>query len=247
MRLQRNSKKWAILNDLQIPWHHEKVVFKLVLPFLKTLKLDGVVLNGDIIDCYAISDWDKNPLNLNRWGITREIRVAGRLMHELRDVPVKIWLGGNHEDRWRRIEWRHPNLRGMLKNLPEALKMGDYGFVYSPYGSRYNLGKLTIEHGDLVRSQSAYTARGTFEKRGCSVMVGHTHRLGFHAKTNLAGVHGAWENGCLCRLDPEYVQNPDWQQGFSIVHVFDGGLFNVQQIPIIDQRVFMYGDRAYYL
>ena len=51
----------------------------------------------------------------------------------------------------------------------------------------------------------------------------------------------AYENGCLCRLDPKYVQFPDWQQGFSVVHVDEGGFFNVQQIPILNRRCFFYG------
>ena len=46
---------------------------------------------------------------------------------------------------------------------------------------------------------------------------------------------------CLCRLDPEYAQDPDWQQGFSVVHVEDNGFYHVQQIPILKQSMFFYG------
>ena len=72
-------------------------------------------------------------------------------------------------------------------------------------------------------------------------MIGHTHRLGIYYRRNRGGVHAAYENGCLCSLEPEYAQYPDWQQGFSVVHVDKGGFFNVQQIPIIGRKTFLYG------
>jgi hypothetical protein len=76
---------------------------------------------------------------------------------------------------------------------------------------------------------------------GTSVLIGHTHRAGvFH--TNQTGDHAAYENGCLCRLDGlGYAQFPDWQQAFSVVDVFPGGMFNVNLIRILARRTFIYG------
>ena len=76
-------------------------------------------------------------------------------------------------------------------------------------------------------------------------MIGHTHRLGIYYRTNAKGTHAAYENGCLCRLDPEYVQDPDWQQGLSVVRVGEKGFFNVQQVPIINRNFMMYGNKVW--
>jgi len=52
---------WVVMNDLQIPFH-DKQVLELVLSFVERLKPHGVVLNGDVVDCYQLSDFTKNPM-----------------------------------------------------------------------------------------------------------------------------------------------------------------------------------------
>ena len=243
-------KTWVILNDIQIPFE-DKRVLNLVLSFVKDLRPDGVVLNGDIVDCYSVSDFDKNPLS----GATlaKEIRGAERLMSSLSGIKEKIWLGGNHEDRLRRHVWKNPKLIGDLDadsrerlvaalDFPEVFSLSSHGFSWRPYGATFNLGKLLVTHGSLVSKHSGQTARAHLDKYGTSVLIGHTHRGGVYFKRDLKGVHAAYENFCLCRLDPEYVQNPNWQQGFAVVHVDEKtGFFNVQSIPILPGNQFFYG------
>lgn len=233
-------KTWIILNDVQIPWQ-DKLALTTVVDFAKDLRPHGVILNGDIVDCYAISDFDKNPRRVLNWGLDREVKDATTLMNAFADVKRRVWLGGNHEDRWRRIMWRHPALTAMFKKFEEGFKLADYGFEWKPYGAVERLGKLVVTHGSVVRQHSAYSAKAHFDKFGGSVLHGHTHRLGIYYRTNARGGHAGWENGCLCSLHPEYVQFPDWQQGFAVVHVDDNGFFNVQQIPVLKRRTFYYG------
>ena len=234
------SQTWVVLNDIQIPFQDRKVL-SLVLSFVGDLNPDGVVLNGDITDCYPISDFVRSPGSHS--DIMVEVRESQKLMTSLKDVPKKIWVGGNHEDRMRRYQWKripelaeHPNL-----TFDALFHMADYGFSWLEYGESVQLGKLMVTHGHLVSKHSAWSGKMTLEQYGTSVMVGHTHRLGVHYKRDIRGVHGAWENGCLCRLDPEYVRHPNWQQGFSVVHVEPNGFYSVQQIPILPGPSFMYG------
>jgi predicted phosphodiesterase len=232
---------WMVINDIQIPYQDTRVM-ALVYGFIRNLKPNGVILNGDIVDCYAISDFVRSPSGPH--SIMPEVRGAGKLMGAIAPyTSSRVWIGGNHEDRLRRYEWKrlpelaeHPDL-----GFESLFKLSDYGFDWQPYGSFYNLGKLMVTHGSLVSKHSAISAKNHFDKYGTSVLVGHTHRLGVYYKRNVRGVHGAWENGCLCRLDPEYVQHPDWQQGFSVVNVWPGGRYAVQQIPILPGPSFMYG------
>lgn len=233
-------KVWAVISDVQIPWQDKKVL-NLVTDFIRDLKPDGVILNGDVVDCYLISDYDKDPARIKSWGLKREMAEAAELMSRFKNIPERWWLGGNHEQRWTRIQWRFPAFEGMLQDFDEAFHMTDHGFAWKPYGGMLNLGKLIVTHGSLVSKHSGQTARQHFDKYGNSVLVGHTHRLGSYFRTNHRGMHGAYENGCLCRLDPEYVQAPDWQQGFSVVHVFDDGMFDVNLIPVLKRRTFFYG------
>jgi UDP-2,3-diacylglucosamine pyrophosphatase LpxH len=235
-------RTWVVINDVQIPFQ-DKPVLDLVLAFIKDLKPDGIILNGDIADCYSISSHRHNPRTLTKASLEVEIRQVGELLAHFKDIPEKHFLGGNHEDRfYRHIADKAPAL-GLIPGLDfqTIFGLGEYGFNWKDYGGSINLGRLSVTHGFLVRTQSAYSAKAHFERTGSSLLIGHTHRFGSYFKTNSGGTHVVYENGCLCRLDPEYVQHPDWQQGFSVVHVDKSGFFHVQHIPIIGRRVFYYG------
>ena len=165
-------------------------------------------------------------------------------MGKLSKVPNKVWIGGNHEDRWRRVIWKQGSpYRSMFRSFLEAFQMADYGFRWRSYGDYILLGKLMVTHGSMVSKHSGQTARAHYDKYGRSVLVGHTHRLGAYYHRNMEGTYAAFENGCLCSLDPEYTQHPNWQQGFSVVEVGDGGLFHVTQCPILKRTMCFYGDK----
>jgi predicted phosphodiesterase len=235
------TRTWVVMNDLQIPFQDQKVL-DLVLNFVDDLKPHGVVLNGDIVDCYSISDFAKNPAS--EADLKKEIHESSQLMDRLAKVTSeRVWLGGNHEDRLRRLNWKNvPALAATGKlDFPVIFETSEHGFDYKPYGEVEYLGRLMVTHGDKAMKHSGQTAKAAFEQTGSSIMVGHTHRLGTYYKTDSNGIHASWENGCLCLMNPEYVQRPNWQQGFSVVHVDHTGFYSVQQIPILDGASFFYG------
>lgn len=241
-------KTWVVINDVQIPFHDKKVLYGLVVPFIEDLKPHGIIMNGDIVDCYSLSTFSKDPLS--KAGLDVEIKEAQKLMHRLSKVTQeRVWLGGNHEDRLRRFLWEKAPALGLVPAVSFAGLFGlqHYGFEWGDYGTVVDLGSLSVTHGSMVNKHSGQSARSHFDKYGVSVMIGHTHRLGIYYRRNRAGIHAAYENGCLCSLEPEYVQHPDWQNGFSVVHVDKGGMFNVQQIPIINRQGFFYGNERIWL
>ena len=231
---------WVVINDIQIPFQDQRVL-AMVVKFINRLKPYGIILNGDIVDMEPFSTYERSP---NAHRIQAEIDGARKLMKDLvgSGAKEKYWLGGNHEDRLRRYIWRvAPALQLEIMDVPTLFGLAEFGFVWKPYGRKVRLGKLIVTHGTVVRQHSAYSAKAMFEKYGNSVMFGHTHRLGTYYRSDDNGTHVAVENGCLCRLDPGYTIDPNWQQGFSVVHVGAGGLFNVQQIPILKGKFFFWG------
>lgn len=234
-------KTYVITNDWQIPFHDKLVIDRLFMPFLKWLNPYGFIWNGDIVDCYQLSEFSKNPLS--QATLTKEVRTARAYMADLAWITFKAWLGGNHEGRIRRYLWKNAEKLPVDadETFESLFRPSDYGFVYQPYGSVIRLGSLDVTHGSVVRQHSGWSAKAHFDKRGGSVLIGHTHRLGTYYRTNARGIHAAYENGCLCSLRPEYVQDPDWQQGFSVVTVGEKGFFHVQQVPIINRRYLLYG------
>lgn len=241
-------KTYLVTNDWQIPFEDEKIVVKLFLPFLAWLQPDGIIINGDFIDNYELSDFSKDPLKHNLFELER-VKASSylRFMREAAPKAKGVWLGGNHEDRTRRYLWKNAREMGLdhRRVFTDCFKPSKYGFIYMPYHSVIRLGKLDVTHGSVVRAHSALSAKAHFEKRGGSVLIGHTHRMGTYYRTNAKGVYAAFENGCLCRMDPEYVQDPDWQQGWSVVHVGKEGYFAVQQIPVIKHSYIIYGRKVF--
>src|SRR3990167_5780554 len=103
------NETWVILNDIQLPFEDKIVLNNLILPFIADLRPHGIILNGDVVDMYSISDFDKNPLTPASLNV--EICGARRLMGKLAHIVKEgIWLGGNHEDRLRKWVWKNPSL-----------------------------------------------------------------------------------------------------------------------------------------
>lgn len=203
---------------------------------------------GDLQDCYRLSRFDQNPdrleslqveINMGRQHLARK-RVL------LPDTKM-VYLEGNHEDRLRRVMW---NLKGEAAALtaltnfqkamtwPALLGLEELGVEFVPYmGSeqarRQFLPKWILKHGTIVRKNSAYTARGEWEKYGRSGSSGHTHRLGMYFHNDHNGSHCWVETGCTCILTPEYVSDPNWQQG-CVVLTFDRetGAFQAEPVYI---------------
>ena len=215
--------------------------------FLEELQPDLVVYDGDLNDFYGISKFDKNPERANH--LQKDLDSTTNMLKRQRELLPNarmIQIDGNHEDRLRRYLWGNSRALSSLRCLrvENLFELKEYGIEHIPYekGLLVN-GVFVVTHGDLIRAHAGYTAKGMLDKHGGCGMCGHTHRWGSSPKTNRFGIYGWWENGCLSSLDPDWVQNPNWQQAFSVI-LFTKGRFWVQQIQIINRR-FMYGNKVY--
>lgn len=150
-----------------------------------------------------------------------------------------------HEHRLQRYLWQHPEIASLRAlELPELLRTEKLGIEYIEYGKPVFHHEFLVEHGNIARKHSAYTAAGMLQDRQISGISGHTHRLGSHYKTDGNGRVKVWfENGCLCDLEPEYIYGvPNFQHGFSIGwFTADDNRFTVEQVPIIKGRLFYKG------
>lgn len=231
------SKRYVILSDIQGDFH-DPLALGAALDFTKEYKPDGIILNGDIVDCPTLSEFDRNPDDV-KGALFREIRFGHKLMEKLEWVESKWWIEGNHEDRVRRLAWKRG--LGAAVNFPSLFGLGTHGFQHHPYGGHIDLGKLMVTHGSMICKYAGATALAHIIKYGVSVVIGHTHRLAKVHHTDRNGPHVGIENGCLCMLNPTWVQHPDWQQGFSVVTVRPDGGFHPDIIPIIKRRSIYYG------
>lgn len=139
------------------------------------------------------------------------------------------YLEGNHEDRLRRTMWDSEGPARALIQLdivqrtltwPTLLDLESLHINFVPYDEQTAtsiLPKFILKHGNRVSAKSGYTATLEMNKYNRSGASGHTHRLAAVWKRDHNGQHLWIETGTGARLDPEYTQDPDWQNGCVIL------------------------------
>jgi hypothetical protein len=231
--------------DVHFPFQDD-VALDLLYQITGVVKPNLVACHGDLLDCYSISSFAKQLQH--RPSLRDEIDLAVdhfETMNGLAPKARRLFFKGNHEDRLQReirrmatkpeaLEiLRLPTIESAL-TWPALLNLAQLNWEY--HDRRYNLfDKIILKHGNVVRKWSAYSAKeecGRYSKSGIS---GHTHRRGVFEHTDWNGVHAWWEHGCLCDLEPEYVEDPNWQQGFLVVTwTEDRESFGVEEVRIHD-------------
>ncbi len=228
-----NNSTVAIWSDSQYPFIDEPF-FAALENFLSSTRPTIEVLDGDVLDAYEISDFDKRPERL--WNLEDEAKWARDVLERHGRWSDIYWVDGNHEDRYRRILWRQAQAFSFaVSDLAEILRLEKLTKGFVPYGRHIDLLGFTITHGTIVRKDSAYTAKAMrlkYQSSGCN---GHTHRAGSNSGTDSHGRSHTWyEIGCTCRFDLEYNKAPpDWQHAFLVGTVWDNAL-HTQLIRVIE-------------
>jgi hypothetical protein len=238
--------KVAFPTDEHFPFQDEDAR-SLALQIVSDFAPDLLICGSDGVDFYSISKFDKDPKRpfllqdeINAW------RAGMREWIDAAPAARKVFIPGNHEDRLRRYIWRHPEMAGLdVVQLHNLLGLGLLGIeseervIGENYGhSEVIVGPLTVKHGTVIRKHSAYTARGEMEKEFYSIPVlftGHTHRSGWHAAQTRRGLVRAYECFCLCDVNPNYVNRPNWHQGIALATVC-GTLVQVEPVPFFDEH-----------
>ncbi len=248
LRLKTNAgfETMAVINDTQHP-HHDEKALDLVERFLADLQPDYLAYNGDMCDFYQISRFDKDPARItDLQSDINSMKAMYRRNRKAMPNTRMFEIDGNHEDRWQKFLWSKASELSSLTclTLDELFDLKEYEIerVHYERGLMINGIFLTI-HGDISSVHSGYTAKRMYEKHGGCGICGHCHRGGSYFKRDRFGTWGWWENFCLCSLHPDWIQNPNWVQGFSLVH-FHGSRFWVEQIPILGHS-FIYGGKLY--
>lgn len=230
------------ISDIHIPYH-DPFAWQLFLEIVKQVKPTKINVLGDALDFYQLSTFDKDPKQLENGRLQEDFDTWYRMAVEMRRAAPDYretdftFVPGNHEDRLRRYLNRNPELYGLRAlELPSLMRLDDLGFVFHEVEVEIVPNLLVGKHGDVVRKDSAFSAKGELEKEkyAISTITGHTHRLGTHYARTRNRVVKAHENGCLCLLNPEYVKNPNWQQGLTMTTHYGGELFHVEDIPFLN-------------
>lgn len=219
---------------------HDPLAMRVVEEFMAWWRPTHIHYLGDMVDFHAISKFCKSAPPEDE--LDESIQAVRGLFWKHRTAhphAVMAYYQGNHEQRWEAYLEQHASPIRKLGVLSYEAIFGarELRMSIHPYKKRVQIlpGVLELTHGDKVRNKSGLSAHAMLEK-GVSGISGHTHRLGMIYKTNRAGATLWAENGCLCRLDPDYMEDPDWQQGFSVIYVDKhNARFHCDQLPITGQ------------
>lgn len=242
------------LSDVHIPFADEKLL-SLWLDQVKDYHPDGIDIIGDLIDCYPISHFDKNPRRKHT--LQDEIDQASEFLVKLRSVAGDKcdirYTEGNHENRLERLLWGTAKWLAPLRNLsiPQLLDLKSLGISYYDPKSPYKIGDLWFLHGDVTRKQNFSKSPGgsaasqVAKAVGGSVLMGHTHQMGYSSFRMWELMIQSYEIGCICRFDMEYcVGVPPWQQGWTITDFTHRGHHDVSFVKAVDSgkgRSLIYG------
>lgn len=201
-----------------------------MLDHMASEKWDHVVDGGDRIDAYSISKYDKDPRLIA--SLPDEFAWSKQFSDKVRDRAGDAELHfclGNHEQRFPDyVRRKAPSLEG-LEGLNLSQLMGLEGFsVHGRTG--VSIGGVRFKHGDKVAKGAGNSVRKEMDDLWQSVVMGHCHRqatVRVRKHQEFVGV----EAGCLCQMNPEYVSNPDWKQGWVSLTIHPDGVEVEEHTP----------------
>ena len=240
--LPKGANKILLLSDVHIPYHDINSL-TLAVQHGKERGVNTVLLNGDIMDMYQLSRYEKDPRRRRFSEELEDTRQFLKWLHQ--ELPnAKIYFKiGNHEERWESfLRIKAPELLDISEfRLDVLLRFGELGIELITDKRIIKAGKLNIMHGhEFGRSvfSPVNPARGYYMRAKSNVICGHNHQTSEHTEGNLNGDHvTAWSTGCLCELHPAYMPINKWNHGFAIVTIHPDGGFEVDNLKVIKGKI----------
>lgn len=240
-KLPKACKKVLILSDIHIPYHDNHAIIAACEEGLKQ-GVDTIYLNGDILDFYQLSFHEKDP---RKRSIANELEDARTFFAWLRETfPTQTiyYITGNHEYRLERyLRVKAPELLDCNEfKIDVLLRLREFDIINIPHRSKVYFGKLLVEHGDkLLGAGGVNPARTLLLKFKRPVICGHFHRTtSANSKVYDSHTDMAWSTGCLCELEPSYMEVNEHNHGAAIVDIESNGSYKVNNFLIIDGKVY---------
>lgn len=233
---------------------HLQPAFKAVQQLLYDNKSDivGLALAGDFLDMNSLSSHDKGRKPIPGVTLDWEYKESEILLNDLLDPLAsnieKIYIWGNHEDRYHRYmsDIDNSKLGTSLASPIEGLKLVNKGFdIYENWKEDFvTLGHhLQVAHGEFFNVHSAKKHIDTYRK---SILYYHTHRV----QQYIEGAVGGYNGGSMADFTaPVFgyasrAMKNSWLNGFNAVHVDEQGFYHIQQIVCYNNS-FVFGNKIY--
>lgn len=235
-----HAERLGIISDLHVPTH-DVAACNIALRHLRSKSIDTLVINGDLMDMYALS---RHGRDARTYGLEYEMSMGRKVLESIRaffgDGVAIHYVEGNHELWWKRYLRNARIEMDMARTLAEALGLSSLGITYHDQGMGLRCGKLSIIHGHELGGSGIYVARQKLMRAKTNIVFGHHHTTQDWTERTFGGdTIGAWAVGCLCQRTPEYRPLNEWTHGFAYAefdHGADGG-FTLDNRTIINGQL----------
>ena len=220
-------KRLGILSDIHVPYHSIDAL-TLAIKYLKDQKIDGLLLNGDTIDCHRLSRYTKDPKKRN---FALELDTFRALFDVLKkELDCKIYFKlGNHEIRYQNFLYEKAGeLIGIEEfDFENIIKARAEGIQVIGDKTMMKINSLNGIHGHeyFGITSPVNIARGLYQKGKVDAFQGHNHQTSTHSEPDMNGnVTTTYSIGCLSELCPDYMPYNRWNHGCALVELDSNGI-----------------------
>ena len=222
---------------------------------IEIVKPDIYVDLGDVGEWHGSSHWQwrkkkRPPLEYQLPFIEDDIVEVNKGMDMIDEsldkanCKERYMIEGNHDDWMNRFVEEHPYLEERYR-FDKCVKLKERGYTYYPMGKYLKIGKLVMYHGHHFAG--IQHTRNHLMRLGCNIMYGHHHDIQQSSVTHIDGQKSAWSLGCLKDMSAEQNswlggRQHNWSHAFAIVDFFNGGLFTVHVMQIINGMTSLWGE-----
>ena len=239
-------KKMGFISDLQVPFHDPKAI-QLTFDYLNKENIDSLFINGDLVDFYQLSDFQKDP-RVRKFDEEYEaiIEMLGYIRKSFPKIPIYYNLDANHEFRYERyMRTKAPELLGLKGKfeLEELLMLNTFTIIPIKNIDHVKFGHLPIIHGDTTfrRGSGVSPAKTLFDRVKQSAIASHVHRTNEYTTKNQfdSEIFTCWTTGHLMHSNVEYCKHVDqYNQGFAVLEKDKTGEYRVYNKRIINHKIY---------
>lgn len=254
MRTQ-NSKVVAVVSDIHFDLHHGPTWRAFRLWHQRTKPHRTVVL-GDFLDLGMMSKYTQGMDDPTAAipQIKAFVAEANALAKECRELVV---VEGNHDERWTKLVLGAvPSIfRGALgltleeQCRAQGLSKRVKWLREDTVNKGLQCGPFVLRHGHNQSGRFGggkhLAANRIMRSLGQSEVFGHHHRLQMFCQTSRGRTAVAVSNPCMTG-DHEYLKDPDWQRGFTVLELYGpDNAYGTAHPILVQDGVFAFGGVVY--
>lgn len=239
------NKKILVMGDAHVTNGQTLRRFKWANNYIRATNPDAVVIIGDFLTLNSLSAWDRDKRKLmeNR-RFFKEIDAGNEALDLLgingTDGPTeKIFIEGNHEDRFRRYIDYHPEFDYSDFTINSLLDVAGRGFKWIPYREYWSTSGVYFTHIPFGKMREI-TGKDICSKAEAvttnTVVFGHTHELHTSCVHKFGQKHlqQILNVGCFFEQEEEYVAGKmtNYWKGLVELDVYSYGRFDIKTISM---------------